>query len=128
MHKKLLAALLPLLAVGCATSIENTPSQTQGIRVDGASTVAFHDVRVEGTTLTGNLARIGHNPVHFGHLDYTVTDSNGTVLQSGQTDYSGAIKQRRSPNASHFRIPLQQPWQAGTHHAVLVWHNHPHQP
>ena len=128
MNKKLLAALLPLLIVGCATSIENTPVQTQGIRVDGASTVAFHDVRVEGTTLTGNLARIGHNPVHFGHLDYTVTDSSGKVLESGQTDYSGAIKQRRSPNASRFSIPLKQSWQPGLHRVSIVWDDKPHQP
>ena len=128
MNKKLLVALLPLLVVGCAVTPENTPLQTQGIRVDGASTVAFHDVRVEGTTLTGNLARIGHNPVHFGHLDYTVTDSSGKVLESGQTDYSGAIKQRRSPNASRFSIPLKQSWQPGLHRVSIVWDDKPHQP
>ncbi|MEN9503801.1 MAG: hypothetical protein RI964_3086 [Pseudomonadota bacterium] len=127
MNKKLLAALLPLFVVGCVTPIEKTTLQTQGISVDGASTVAFHNVQIEGETLTGSLVRIGHNPVHFGHLDYHVTDSSGKVLQSGQTDYSGAIKQRRSPNASHFRIPLQQPWQVGIHHAAIVWHNQSHQ-
>ena len=127
MNKTLLAALLPLFVVGCAATPDKTALQAQGISVDGASTVAFRNVRVEGTTLQGSLKRIGRNPVHFGHLDYTVTDTSGKVLQSGQTDYSGAIKQRRSPNASHFRIPLQQPWQVGIHHAAIVWHNQSHQ-
>ena len=127
MNKTLLAALLPLFVVGCAATPDKTALQAQGISVDGASTVAFRNVRVEGTTLKGSLKRIGRNPVHFGHLDYTVTDTSGKVLQSGQTDYSGAIKQRRSPNASHFRIPLQQPWQVGIHHAAIVWHNQSHQ-
>ena len=128
MNKTLLAALLPLFVVGCAATPDKTALQAQGISVDGASTVAFRSVRVEGTTLQGSLKRIGRNPVHFGHLDYTVTDASGKTLQSEQTDYSGAIKQRRSPNASLFSIPLKQAWQPGVNRASIVWHDQPHQP
>lgn len=127
MNKKLLAALLPLFVVGCAATPEKTALQTQSISTDGASKVAFHNVRVEGATLQGSLKRIGRNPLHFGHLDYTVTDTSGKVLQTGQTDYSGAIKQRRSPNASRFSIPLKQAWQPGLHRATLVWDDKAHQ-
>ncbi|MBO0611363.1 hypothetical protein [Thiothrix fructosivorans] len=127
MNKTLLAALLPLFVVGCAATPDKTALQAQGISTDGASKVAFRNVRVEGTTLKGSLKRIGRNPVHFGHLDYTVTDTSGKALQSGQTDYSGAIKQRRSPNASRFSIPLKQAWQPGLHHATLVWDDKTHQ-
>lgn len=128
MNKKLLVALLPLLVVGCAATPEKTASQTQGISTDGASSVVFRDVRVEGATLKGSLERIGRDPVRFGHLDYTVTDTSGKVLQSGQTDYTGAIKQRLPRQPSRFSIPLQQPWQAGEHQASIIWHNQPHQP
>lgn len=128
MNKKLLAALLPLLVVGCTATPAKTALQAQSISTDGASKVAFHQVRVEGSTLKGSLGRIGRNPVYFGHLDYTIADNSGQVLQRGQTSYSGAIKQRLPRQDSRFSIPLQQVWQPGEHRASIVWHDQPHQP
>ncbi|MDQ5768623.1 hypothetical protein [Thiothrix subterranea] len=132
MNKKLLAALLPLLVVGCAATPEKTALQAQGISTDGASTVAFQNVHLENTAsgtsqICGNLERIGRDPVRFGHLDYTVTDASGKVLESGKANYSGAIKQRQPRTASRFTIPLKQAWQLGLHHATLVWDDKTHQ-
>ncbi len=124
----LCAVTLPLFLVGCANVAEKPTITPTAFTTNGASTVAFHDLRIENTNaLCGNLTRLGRNPVHFGHVDYTITDHNGKVVQSGQTDYSGAIKQRRSANVSRFAIPLQQTWQAGQH-ATLTWHDQPHTP
>lgn len=132
MNKKLLAALLPLFVVGCAAISEKTALQTQGISTDGASKVIFENVRIEATPngtsqIRGGLHRIGHEALHFGHLDYTVTDTNGKVLESGRADYSGAIKQRLPRTASRFSIPLKQAWQPGLHRATLVWDDKTHQ-
>ena len=132
MKNLLLAVVLPLLAVGCATTSEKTALQALGISTDGASTVAFQNVHLEtnpnGTSnLRGSLERIGRDPVRFGHLDYTATDTSGKVLESGKANYSGAIKQRQPRTASRFSIPLKQAWQPGLHHATLVWDDKTHQ-
>ena len=122
----LYAVTLPLFLVGCANVAEKPTITPTVFTTNGASKVAFHDLSIENAmVLRGNLTRLGRDPVHFGHVDYTITDGNGTVIQTGQTDYSGAIKQRRSANVSRFAIPLQQPWQAGQH-ATLTWHNQAH--
>lgn len=131
MKNLLLATVVSLLATGCATSLEKTNVQAQGFTVDGASKVVFHDLRVETAAngsgfLRGNLTRLGHDPVYFGHLDYTILDPNGKTLQSGQADYSGAIKQRLPRRPSVFAIPVQQAWQSNMYRATLVWHNKPH--
>ena len=124
----LYAVTLPLFLVGCANVAEKPTITPTAFTTDGASKVVFHDLRIENTNaVCGNLTRLGRDPVHFGHVDYTITDGNGTVIQAGQTDYSGAIKQRRSANVSRFAIPLQQAWQA-EQHATLTWHDQPHTP
>ena len=132
MNKKLLAALLPLLVVGCAATPERTTLQAQGISTDGASKVMFENVRIEVapngiSQIRGSLHRIGYKALNFGHLDYTVTDASGKVLESGKANYSGAIKQRLPRTASRFTIPLKQAWQPGLHHATLVWDDKTHQ-
>lgn len=131
--KTLLLAAVLSLSMGVAVAAEDNAKQVQGIQTNGASKVAFQNLRIEtasdGTVaLRGSLRRIGRDPVHFAHLDYTITDSNGKVLDTGRTDYSGAIKQRRPHGSSYFSIPLKQPWQSGSHRASIVWHNKPHQP
>ncbi len=133
MNKLLLAALLPLLMAGCTTIADKTTLQQQGISTDGMSKVTFHSLRMETSPdgksiFKGSLGRIGHNPVHFGHLDYTVTDSNGTVLESGKTGYSGEIKRRLPRRPSRFTIPLKQAWQPGSHRIAVVFDGKPHQP
>lgn len=133
MNKKLLAALLPLLVIGCAATPEKTALQAQGISTDGASKVMFENVRIEVapngiSQIRGGVHRIGHEALHFGHLDYTITDHNGKVLESGKANYSGAIKQRHPRTASRFTIPLKQAWQPGLHRATIVWDNKSHQP
>ena len=131
--KTLLLAAVLSLSMGVAVAAEDNAQQVQGIQTNGASKVTFHNLRIEKTSdgtvaLRGSLRRSGRNLVHFGHLDYTITDSNGKVLDTGKTDYSGAIKQRHPHGSSYFSIPLKQPWQSGSHRASIVWHNKPHQP
>jgi len=131
--KTLLLAAVLSLSMGVAVAAENNAQQIQGIQTNGASKVAFQNLRIEtspdGTSfMRGSLRRIGRNPVHFGHLDYTITDNNGKVLDAGKADYSGAIKQRHSHGLSYFSIPLKQRWQSGLHRASIVWHNKSHQP
>ncbi|OQX01246.1 MAG: hypothetical protein BWK73_46745 [Thiothrix lacustris] len=131
MKNILLAVMLPLLVVACTTTPEKTALQ-QGISTKGAAKVAFHNVRIttnpNGTNqLQGNLQRIGRDPVHFGHLDYAVTDLNGKMLEAGQANYSGAIKRRQPRTPSRFSIPLKQAWQPEQHRATVVWANDTHQ-
>lgn len=132
MNKKLLTALLPLLLVGCAATSEKIALRAQGIQANGAARVTFQSLRVETnpdgiSNLRGSLRRIGRNPVRFGHLDYTVTDTSGTVLESGKAHYSGAIERRLPRNASRFTIPLKQAWQPGLHRATIAWDDKTHQ-
>lgn len=131
MKNLLLAVMLPLLAVACTTTPEKNALQ-QGISTNGAATVAFQNVRIttnpNGTNqLQGSLQRIGRDPVHFGHLDYAVTDLNGKVFEAGQASYTGAIKQRLPRTPSRFSIPLKQTWQPAQHRATVVWANDTHQ-
>jgi hypothetical protein len=134
MKNLLLAVMLPMMmAVGYAATPETIVLQQQGINTNGVGKVTFHDMRIsttpDGTSqLQGSLRRIERNPVHFGHLDYTVTDLKGNVLESGQADYSGAIKQRQPRTPSRFSIPLKQTWQPAQHRATVVWANDTHQP
>lgn len=130
MNKSFIVAILPLYLLGCATSPISHVLQGAEFQAEGASKVVFRNVRVEtaadgSSQLKGNLRRIGRDPVRFDHLDYRITDRQGNVVEQGQTDYSGAIKQRRSPNPSLFSIPLQQPWQPG-YQASLVWDDQKH--
>ena len=131
MNKILLAALLSLLVVGRATASPDRASLDQGIRVDGAHKVAFRYVRVktneDGTSsIRGALDRLGPRPVRFGHLVYTLSDSRGKVLETGQTDYSGAITRRRSRGYSHFSIPLKRTWRPGFHRFSIAWKRRPY--
>jgi hypothetical protein len=98
-----LLAGLPLLA-----SAHPLPSLTITTAQEG-NKVAFQSVRLEHDRtghhiIKGQLRRIGREPVHFGHIDYTVTDVKGKVLETGQTNYTSAIKLRHMQHPSYLTV------------------------
>lgn len=132
MNNLFLTALLPLLAAGCTTFTQNVPhKEAQDFTTIGTSRITFYNLRVETnpdgkSILKGSLRRFGRKPVRFGHLDYTVTDTNSNVLESGVAAYSGEIKRRLPLRRSRFAIPLQQAWQPGLHQIAVAFHDKPH--
>ncbi|MGV6809226.1 MAG: hypothetical protein ACWA5U_05045 [bacterium] len=101
------------------------------IEQPATSSVAFHNVRVEHDTKTGqffikgDLRRIRQRSVRFGHIDYRIT-MNGKLIQQGKVDYGSAIKRRLTRRHSPFSIRLTQAWQPTTQQIRLRWDNKTH--
>lgn len=78
-----------------------------------AAPVVFRSLRVDGQTVKGQVRRFSSEPVHFGHIDYAVTNAQGVITEQGRVEHSGGIRARQQRNPSLFRIALQQPLQTG---------------
>lgn len=118
-----LLAGLPLLA-----SAHPLPNLTITTEEEG-NKVAFQNVRLEHDRaghhiIKGQLRRIGREPVHFGHIDYTVTDGKGKVLETGQTNYTSAIKLRRMQHPSYLTVTPTVAL-ASDSHIILTWASAP---
>ncbi|HHC73953.1 MAG TPA: hypothetical protein ENK78_02615, partial [Thiothrix sp.] len=107
-HWSMLTAI-SLAVSACALNNSNTAHTSQTLLSSSSnaiiieqltsSPVAFHNVRVERDTKTGqffikgDLRRIRQRSVRFGHIDYRIT-MNGKLIQQGKVDYDSAIKRR----------------------------------
>lgn len=74
-----------------------------------ANKVAFRSVRVEHDPagrhiIKGQLRRLGRDPIHFGHLDYQIRDPQGKSVETGQDNYTSAIRLRHAHRPSYFTI------------------------
>jgi hypothetical protein len=124
-RKTLLALSLTLLAgLPLLASAHPLPDLTITTEQEG-NKVAFQSVRLEHDRaghhiIKGQLRRIARDPVHFGHIDYTVTDGKGKVLETGQTDYTSAIKRRRMQHPSYLTVAPTRVLEADNH-INLVW-------
>jgi hypothetical protein len=114
-----LLAGLPLLA-----SAYPCPNLTITTEQNG-NKVAFQSVRLEHdraghNVIKGQLRRLVRDPVHFGHIDYTVTDAKGKVLETGQANYSSAIRLRHVQHPSYLTVAPKVALEAGSH-VNLAW-------
>ena len=114
-----LLAGLPLLA-----SAHPLPNLTITTAQEG-NKVAFQSVRLEHDraghdVIKGQLRRIGREPVHFGHINYTVTDDKGKVLETGQANYTSAIRLRHVQHPSYLTVAPKVALTSDSH-INLVW-------
>ncbi len=112
-------ALLPIMTACTTHPLVADNAETLFTTNTQAAAVAFRSLRVENdangakTTIKGQIHRTGRNPVHFGHVDYTVLDANGKVRETGWVEHSAAIRLRNTHRPSLFSIGLKQPLVAG---------------
>lgn len=113
----LLAACL-LTQAACASAPDSTAG-TAFITDTSAASVAFRSLRVEDgangqpNVVKGQIFRTGHNPIRFGHVDYTVLDAQGRIREEGWVEHTAAIRLRQAHRPSRFSIELQQPLAQG---------------
>lgn len=112
-------ALAGLLTVSACTSVPGNYNAENFITDTSHASVAFQSLRVEAdasgqnTLVKGQIRRTGREPVHFGHVDYTVLNAQGAVREEGFTEHSAAIRLRDTYRPSLFNIHLKQPLQQG---------------
>ncbi|HRJ53186.1 MAG TPA: hypothetical protein PLE99_10480 [Candidatus Thiothrix moscowensis] len=120
----LLAASVLLGMTACATPVPDTANNTF-ITDTQSAPVAFQSLRMEGQMVKGQIRRLGREPVHFGHVDYAVVDSQGNIKETGWVEHSGAIRLRHPRTPSLFSIPLKQPLKTGER-VQLTYHRKHH--
>ncbi len=111
--------LLPLMTACTPHPLVADNAATLFITNTQGAAVAFRSLRVESnandaeTTIKGQIHLTGRDPVHFGHVDYAVLDTNGTVREAGWVEHSSAIRLRNTHRPSLFSIRLKQPLAVG---------------
>ena len=106
------SALLALSLVACtATPSVNTDSQF--ITDTAGASIAFQSLRVEGTTVKGQIRSLSHEPIRNGHIEYAVISANGTVREQGQAEHGASLGLRHSKRNALFSIPLRAPLATG---------------
>ncbi len=108
----MLLASLPLLASAHTLDLPITTTQT-GNKVEFQSVRIEHD-KTGQHVIKGQLRRLARDPVHFGHLDYVVLDNAGKTLETGQVNYSPAIRLRHVNHPSYFTVSSKVGLESGS--------------
>jgi hypothetical protein len=107
-----LSALLALSLVACAET-PSIASRTPFITDTAGTSIAFQSLRIEGSTVQGQMRRLSHEPIHSGHIEYVVLSANGTVREQGQAEHGASLSLRHSKRNALFSIPLRAPLATG---------------
>ena len=127
----LAVALVPIMTACTTNPLVAKSAETLFTTNTQAAAVAFRSMRFESgangakTTIKGQVHLTGRDPVHFGHVDYAVLDTNGKVREAGWVEHSSAIRLRNTHRPSLFSIGLKQPLTVGEK-VQLTYHTGSH--
>lgn len=110
MFRQSVAALMLVTGLSACVSLPESAGEGIFMTDTQAAPVAFEALRLESgqTVIRGQVRLTGHEPVHFGHVDYAVLDRPGQVREQGWVEHSSAIRLRNTHRPALFTIRLQR--------------------
>jgi hypothetical protein len=104
--------LLATSLIACAET-PSINSNSLFITDTAGASIAFQSLRIEGSSVKGQIRRLSHEPIRSGHIEYAVISANGIIREQGQAEHGAGLGMRHSKRNALFSIPLHAPLATG---------------